>query len=93
MRARPAGYGLLTPVLALLIAGFLAPTAIMALLSLRSYSGMQGFGDDWTLALCSARVADWADGSSTRGVHSPRARVRRDADEVVVDAVDEVDQA
>jgi len=50
MRARPAGYGLLTPVLALLIAGFLAPTAIMALLSLRSYSGMQGFGDDWTLA-------------------------------------------
>lgn len=49
MRARSTGYGLLTPVLALLIAGFLAPTAIMALMSLRSYSGMQGFGDEWTL--------------------------------------------
>ncbi|WP_102224159.1 ABC transporter permease [Acidimangrovimonas sediminis] len=46
---RISGLWLIAPVTVLLVVGFLAPTAIMGMLSLRNYSGMSGIGDSWTL--------------------------------------------
>lgn len=44
------GSGLALPVLTLLVAGFLAPSLLMFILSLRNYEGLSGLGDAWTLA-------------------------------------------
>ncbi|MTH66675.1 ABC transporter permease [Paracoccus shanxieyensis] len=41
---------LILPATVLLLAGFLAPTAIMAMLSLRDYTAGSGIGNSWTLA-------------------------------------------
>lgn len=54
-----AGPGLIAPATVLILAGFLAPTLIMAALSLRQYSGMQGIGDDWTLTNYISVLGDW----------------------------------
>lgn len=40
---------LIFPALALLLFGFIFPTALMFLMSFRSYAAMQGIGDTWTL--------------------------------------------
>lgn len=48
-RSPLTGQMLILPVIVLLLAGFLAPTLIMAVLSLRSYSAAQGLGEGWSL--------------------------------------------
>ena len=58
-RRRSAGAGLIGPATVLILAGFLAPTVIMAMLSLRDYSGMQGIGTDWTLSNYIGVLGDW----------------------------------
>ncbi|MCR5942669.1 ABC transporter permease [Ochrobactrum sp. XJ1] len=45
-----SGVVLISPPLALLLVGFVVPTILMFVMSLRSYTSMQGLGTEWTLA-------------------------------------------
>lgn len=45
-----SGVVLISPPLALLLVGFIVPTLLMFVMSLRSYAAMQGLGTEWTLS-------------------------------------------
>jgi putative spermidine/putrescine transport system permease protein len=53
-----SGVALISPSLALLLVGFLVPTLLMLVMSLRSYTAMQGVGDEWTLANYASVLTD-----------------------------------